>query len=79
MFDIKSTSLVIIIRTAIEWSHYMTKSEVDAGLKGNHKGAKLVNSFMRVKNRNLRISRDASKSLYGEGIYELFPEYAHFQ
>ena len=62
-----------------EWSHYMTKSESDAGLKGSHKGATLVNSFMRIKNRNLIIYRDASKSLYGEGIYELSPKYAHFQ
>ena len=60
-------------QNCIEWSHYMTKSEIDAGLKGSHKGATLVNAFMRIKNRNLRMYRDASKSLYGEGIYELSP------
>ena len=57
----------------------MTKSEIDTGLKGSHIGATLVNEFMRIKNKNLRLYRDALKSLYGEGIYELSPEYAHFQ
>ena len=57
----------------------MKKSEIDAGVKGSHKGATLVNAFMRIKNRNLRMYCDASKSLYGEGIYELSPEYSHFQ
>ena len=57
----------------------MTKPEIDAELKGSHKGATLVNAFMRIKNRNLRVYRNASKSLYGKGIYELSLEYAHFQ
>ena len=51
-------------QNCIEWSHYMTKPETDLGLKDSHKGAALVNAFMRVKNRNLRMYRDASKSLY---------------
>ena len=62
-----------------EWSHYMTKSEIDAGVKGSYRGATLLNAFMRIKNRNLRMYRDTSKSLYGEGIYEHSPEYSHFQ
>ena len=66
-------------QNCIEWSHDMRKSETDAGLKDSHKGATLVNAFMRIKNRNLRMYRDASKSLYGEGINELSTEYAHFQ
>ena len=57
----------------------MTKSETDAGVKGSHKEATLVNAFMRIKNRILRMYRNASKSFYGEGIYELSPEYSHFQ
>ena len=57
----------------------MTKYEIDAGLKGSHKGATLVNSFMTIKKRKLRMYRNASKSLYGECIYELCPKYAHFQ
>ena len=55
----------------MEWSHYMKKSEIDARLKV----VKLVNAFMRIKIRNLRMYRDASKTLYGVGIYE----YAHFE
>ena len=57
----------------------MTKSDTDAGVKGSHKEATLVNAFMRIKNRILRMYRNASKSFYGEGIYELSPEYSHFQ
>ena len=62
-----------------EWLHYMTKSEIDAGFKGSHKGGTLVYAFIRIKNRNLRMYCDALKSLNGEDIYELSPEYAHFQ
>ena len=46
-------------QNCIEWSHYMTESEIGAGLKGSPKGATLF----RIKNRNLRMYRDASKSL----------------
>lgn len=62
-------------QNCMEWSHYRKKSEIDTRMKV----VKLVNAFMRIKNRNLRMYRDASKSLYGEGINELSTEYAHFQ
>ena len=55
----------------MEWSHYMKKSEIDTRLKV----VKLVNAFMRIKNRNLRMYCDVSKTLYGVGIYE----YAQFE
>ena len=58
-------------QNCMEWSHYMKKSELDTRLKV----VKLVNAFMRIKNRNLRMYCDVSKTLYGVGIYE----YAQFE
>ena len=49
-------------QNSIEWAHYITKTEIDMGLKNHHKTAFLTEVIGKMKDRHLRMYRDVIKT-----------------
>ena len=62
----------------IEWVNFLSKNEIDASDKNYHKCITIHKAISRLKDRFLRLYRDAVKALYGEGKYELSGDYSPF-
>ena len=65
----------------IEWLNFMAKEEIDTtdNVKGYHKTASLSDCFKKLKERSLRLYRDATKALYGSGPYLIAPACDHLK
>ena len=63
-------------QNSIEWNHFMTKNEVDAGLPGFHKKDSISNVIMKLKERSIRMFTNVVKAMYGKSdVYELSGRY----
>ena len=65
-------------QNSIEWVKFLSKNEIDAGEKNYHKCITIHEATTRLKDRFLRLYRDAVKALYGEGKYKLSGDYSPF-
>ena len=65
-------------QNCIEWVNFLSKNEIDAGEKNYHKYITIHEAISRLKDRFLRLYRDAVKALYGEGKYKLSGDYSPF-
>ena len=65
-------------QNCIEWVNFLSKNEIDAGEKNHHKCITIHEAITRLKDRFLRLYRDAVKALYGEGKYKLSGDYSPF-
>ena len=65
-------------KNCIEWVNFLSKNEIDAGEKNHHKCITIHEAITRLKDRFLRLYRDAVKALYGEGKYKLSGDYSPF-
>ena len=66
----------------IEWSHFMSKKEIDDAVKSeglSHIDAPLATSLEALKARNIRLYSDAVKALYREGPYRVSKEFEDHQ
>ena len=64
-------------QNCIEWAHYMSKSEIDAGVVGAHKKVSLTEAIDKLKQRYLRLYTESVKCIYGVGKYKLSPSFDH--
>ena len=62
----------------IERVNFLSKNEIDAGEKNYHKYITIHEAITRLKDRFLRLYRDAVKALYEEGKYKLCGDYRPF-
>ena len=53
----------------IEWVNFLSKNEIDAADKNCHKCVTIHEAIGRLKDRFLRLCRDAVKALHGESKY----------
>ena len=53
----------------IKWVNFLSKNEIDAGDKNCHKCVTIHEAIGRLKDRFLRLYRDAVKALHGESKY----------
>ena len=66
----------------IEWSHFMSKKEIDDAVKSeglSHVDAPLATSLEALKPRNIRLYSDAVKAFYCEGPYRVSKEFEDHQ
>ena len=65
----------------VEWLNYFTKEEIDteSNVKKSHKTLPIITCFKKLKERSLRLYRNAIKAIYGEGLYFLSPAYKHLK
>ena len=66
----------------IEWSHFMSKKEIDDAVKSeglSHTDAPLATSLGALKARNIRLYSNAIKALYREGPYRVSKEFEDHQ
>ena len=68
-------------QNAVEWLNYLTKEEIDteSNVKRSHKTVLIITCFKKLKERSLRLYRNAIKAIYGEGLYFLSPAYEHLK
>ena len=62
----------------IEWVNFLSKNKIDAGEKSYHKCITIHEAIRPLKDRFLRLYRDAVNALYGEGKYKLSGDYSPF-
>lgn len=64
----------------IEWLNYLAKDEINTDTDSqSYKTAPIKTCIKKLKNRSLRLYRDAMKATYNEGPYTLSPSFDHLR
>ena len=64
----------------IEWLNFLVKDEINTDTESqSHKTASMKTCIKKLKDRSLRLYRDAMKAIYDNGLYTLSPSYSHLK